>query len=61
MIMETIRMNADAEGRSVVLVDQNVASCTAFADRVFVLRSGEIILEETGEVARQRTDWWTLF
>lgn len=60
-IMETIRKSADAEGHSVLLVDQNVSSCVAVADRVYVLRAGEIILEETGAVARQRTDWWTLF
>jgi branched-chain amino acid transport system ATP-binding protein len=60
-IMETIRKTADAEGHSVLLVDQNVSSCVAVADRVYVLRAGEIILEETGEVARRRTDWWTLF
>lgn len=61
IIMETIRASADEQGHSVLLVDQNVKSCVSVSDRVYVLRSGQIILEESGEEARKRSNWWTLF
>jgi branched-chain amino acid transport system ATP-binding protein len=51
------------EGMSVVLVEQNIPAALMVADRVYVLRSGRILLEESADAlrARGRENWWTLF
>ena len=58
---QTIRNLAKERGMSVLIVEQNVKAITSIADRMYVLRNGEMVLEETGEQARLRTDWWHLF
>jgi branched-chain amino acid transport system ATP-binding protein len=58
---QTIRDLTKERGTSVLIVEQNVKAVTTIADRVYVLRNGEMVLEETGEQARQRTEWWHLF
>ena len=57
----TIRELATERGMSVLIVEQNVKAMTTIADRVYVLRHGEIVLEESGDAARERTEWWHLF
>jgi branched-chain amino acid transport system ATP-binding protein len=49
------------EGLSVLLLEQNVAQALRITDRVYVIRSGRIILEETVEQMRQRESYWDLF
>jgi branched-chain amino acid transport system ATP-binding protein len=46
---------------SVLIVEQNVKAITSIVDRVYVLRNGAIVLEETGAEAQQREIWWDLF
>jgi branched-chain amino acid transport system ATP-binding protein len=58
---QIIRDLTKERGTSVLIVEQNVKAVTRIADRVYVLRNGEMVLEETGEQARQRTEWWDLF
>jgi branched-chain amino acid transport system ATP-binding protein len=58
---EIIRDLAVRKGMSVLIVEQNVRAMVKIADRVCVLRNGEMVLEETGDEARARTDWWQLF
>ena len=50
-------------GMSVVLVEQNIPAALTVADRVYVLRSGRILLEESAAEmkARGRENWWKLF
>lgn len=48
-------------GLSVLLVDQNVRSTIRYATRVYFLRMGKIILEETAEQAAKREHYWDLF
>lgn len=48
-------------GLSVLLVDQNVRSTIRYAGRVYFLRMGKIILEETAEQAARRDHYWDLF
>jgi len=50
-------------GMSVILVEQNIPAALSVASRVYVLRAGRIILEETaGQLAaRGREGWWELF
>jgi branched-chain amino acid transport system ATP-binding protein len=57
----TIRDLARERGMSVLVVEQNVPAVTAIADRVYVLRNGSIVLEESGEQAAKREVWWDLF
>jgi branched-chain amino acid transport system ATP-binding protein len=51
------------EGTSVVLVEQNVPAALSVASRVYVLRSGKIILEEAAATlsTQPREAWWSLF
>jgi len=57
----TIRELAAEKGMSVLIVEQNVKAMTTIADRVYVLRHGEMVLEESGDAARERSEWWHLF
>lgn len=57
----TIRTLAQERSMSVLVVEQNVKALTEIADRVYVLRNGSIVLEESGDDARQRAVWWDLF
>jgi branched-chain amino acid transport system ATP-binding protein len=52
-----------AGGMSVVLVEQNIPAALSVASRVYVLRSGRIILEEAAATlaAKGRETWWDLF
>jgi branched-chain amino acid transport system ATP-binding protein len=45
----------------VLLLEQNVAQALRIVDRVYVMRSGRVILEETVEQMRQRDSYWDLF
>jgi len=58
---QTIKSLAEERGMSVLIVEQNVKAMTQIADRVYVLRHGQIVLEETAAEAMNRTDWWSLF
>ncbi len=61
-MMARVRVLA-AQGVSVVLVEQNIPAALSVASRIYVLRSGRIILEESAEAfaARGRERWWSLF
>lgn len=56
-----IRRLADEEGLAVLLLEQNVGAALRVLDRVYVMRSGRVILEETAEEMRQRENYWDLF
>lgn len=56
-----IRQLVRDRGMSVVIVEQNVKAATNIVDRVYVLRNGGIVLEESALEAKQREDWWDLF
>ena len=60
-IFAEVRKLADTEGLSVVLLEQNVGAALRIVDRVYVMRSGRVILEETVEQMRQRESYWDLF
>jgi branched-chain amino acid transport system ATP-binding protein len=57
----TIKSLASERNMSVLVVEQNVKAVTAIVDRVYVLRNGAIVLEESGEEAQRREVWWDLF
>lgn len=60
-ILTALRRLADEDGRAIVIVEQNVGYALREADRVYVMRSGRVILEETAEQMRAREHWWDLF
>lgn len=46
---------------SVIIVEQSVAAALKISHRVYYMRTGEIILEESAEASRQREHYWDLF
>jgi len=60
-ILTAMRRMANEEGRSVILVEQNVAYALREAERVYVMRSGRTILEASASEMRKREHWWDLF
>jgi branched-chain amino acid transport system ATP-binding protein len=48
-------------GTAVVLVEQNVKVAFKLSQRVYVMKAGRMILEETGAKLLERKDWWDLF
>jgi branched-chain amino acid transport system ATP-binding protein len=60
-IFTRVRQLADSEGLSVLLLEQNVGQALRIVDRVYVMRSGRVLLEETVEQMRARDSYWDLF
>lgn len=60
-ILSTLRHLADNEGKSVLLVEQNVGHALRESDRVYVMRSGRVILESDADEMRRREHYWDLF
>ncbi|MFC4055928.1 ABC transporter ATP-binding protein [Actinomadura syzygii] len=60
-IFGRLRSLADDEQIGILLLEQNVKQALQVTDRAYVMRSGQIILEETAEQMKQRTDFWDLF
>lgn len=56
-----LRSLADDEGLGILLLEQNVKQALQISDRAYVMRSGQMILEEPAEKMRQRPDFWDLF
>ncbi len=48
-------------GIAVFLVEQNVKAAFKVSQRVYVMKAGSIILEETGKKLLERGEWWDLF
>jgi len=60
-IMETIQDIVRRERLTVLLVEQNIRHALAIAARVYVMRTGRVILEESGAAMAARGEWWDLF
>ena len=60
-IFDSVRALAREENLSVLLLEQNVGQALRVTDRVYVMRAGRIILEETAEEMRARPSYWELF
>lgn len=60
-IFDVVRRLADTEGLSVLLLEQNVGQALRIVDRVYVMRSGRVLLEETVEQMKARESYWDLF
>jgi branched-chain amino acid transport system ATP-binding protein len=60
-IMETVQTISRRDNLTVLLVEQNVQHAVAIAQRVYVMRTGRVLLEETGAAMAARGQWWDLF
>jgi branched-chain amino acid transport system ATP-binding protein len=60
-LMETTKELVERDGLSVLMVEQNVGQALRIADRVYVMRSGRIIHEESAAKMQARDQWWDLF
>ena len=60
-IMETIQDISRRDKLTVLLVEQNVRHALSIAGRVYIMRTGRVILEETGAAMAARGQWWDLF
>ncbi len=58
---QSLKDLARERNTSILIVEQNVKAMTQIADRIYVLRNGEIVLEESGAQAIAREEWWSLF
>lgn len=56
-----LRVLADEDGLSVLLIEQSVAKALAVSDHAYVMRSGRIIVEEPASALANRTSLWELF
>lgn len=60
-MMDAIKeLNRNLE-MTILLVEQNVKQAFKISSRVYVLKTGRIILEESGENLLKRGEWWDLF
>jgi len=60
-LMDTVQEIKETLGTSVILVEQNVKQALRIAQRVYVMKVGQIILEEDGQKFLARGHWWDLF
>ncbi len=60
-IFDTVKGLVQEQGISVLIVEQNIPQLLRIVDRVYVIRSGRVILEESAEQMRARDQYWDLF
>lgn len=61
LLLETSQRLCREQGLSVLLCEQAIGEALKFVDHVYVMRSGTIVSEYTGDEARTKDDWWTVF
>jgi branched-chain amino acid transport system ATP-binding protein len=60
-LLEATRTLCRERGVTVLLVEQAIGAALEYCDHVYVLRSGTVVSDQSGDEARQRDDWWTVF
>jgi len=60
-LMETVRTINKSFGTAILLVEQNVKQALLVAKRAYVMKVGQIILEETTDSLLQREHLWEFF
>jgi len=60
-VMQIIREINNHQGTAVFLVEQNVKAAFKISQRVYVMKAGTVILEDTGQKLLERNEWWDLF
>ena len=59
--MGKVLKEIQAMGTAILLVEQNVKMAISLAHRIYVMRTGKIILEDSRENMEKRTSLWDLF
>jgi branched-chain amino acid transport system ATP-binding protein len=54
--LEEIVLNLKREGLSILLVEQNLYSALAVADRVYILETGQVVHQGEAKALAQQTD-----
>jgi branched-chain amino acid transport system ATP-binding protein len=60
-IFDTVKGLVRDSGISVLIVEQNIPQLLRIVDRVYVIRSGRVLLQESVEQMRARETYWDLF
>jgi branched-chain amino acid transport system ATP-binding protein len=60
-IFDTVKDLVRERGISVLIVEQNIPQLLRIVDRVYVIRGGRVILEESNEQMQARDQYWDLF
>ena len=60
-LFDAIAGLAKSQGLGVLLLEQNIGQVLRIANRVAVMRSGRVILEESAAQMRARESYWELF
>jgi branched-chain amino acid transport system ATP-binding protein len=60
-VFDALKVLAEGRGMSILCVEQSLHHLLRIVDRVYVIRNGKLISEETAESLAQRTDYWDLF
>jgi branched-chain amino acid transport system ATP-binding protein len=48
-------------GRTVLLMEENIYKALSIANRIYIIKTGEIVLEETASKLSTRSEYWDLF
>lgn len=61
-VLETARQINRRFGTAIILVEQNIKTALDVADRVYVMKSGRIVLEKpAAELLAAQASWWELY
>jgi branched-chain amino acid transport system ATP-binding protein len=60
-VFDALKVLADDRGMSILCVEQSLHHLLRVVDRVYVIRNGRLISEETAASLAARTDYWDLF
>jgi branched-chain amino acid transport system ATP-binding protein len=60
-VFDTLKQLTEDQKLTVLIVEQNVAQLLRIVDRVYVMRSGRLVLEESSNEMRARDSYWDLF
>lgn len=60
-LLHRITEISQSTGRAVLIMEENIYKALSIANRIYVIKTGEIVLEETAEKLSQRGEYWDLF
>jgi branched-chain amino acid transport system ATP-binding protein len=60
-LFESVNAVREAMNVSFLIVEQNVKQGLNVSDRVYVMKTGRVVLEEDSRVLLERGEWWDLF
>jgi branched-chain amino acid transport system ATP-binding protein len=60
-VLRVVRDYNTRMGTAIIIVEQNVKAAFEISNRVYVMKSGRIVMEEKSEKLLKRDEWWDLF